>query len=151
MYKKIVVIVTPLLLLAISNICAQDPASGFYVLIENKTKCTNLVHTLSGEKIFCLPKDPVITESEFEQVGPIVLDKASGQKHFDLKLSAAGFEILKTLAGKLPDSQVALVIGGHVSGTYQSNGKVINRTLTIRGAIDSPDIIWMHDKIRKKN
>jgi hypothetical protein len=129
---------------------SQHTRTGFYMVIEDNSNCPNLAHTLTGEKMFCLPKDPVITQSEIENVGDVVSDKAKGQKFFDLRLSVAGFKTLTTLASKLPDSKVALVIGGHVSGIYECNGKINNRTLTVRGDFDSPDIEWMHEKVKKK-
>lgn len=130
---------------------SQHPPTGFYMVIDDKANCPNLVHTLTGEIIYCLPKDPIISESEFESIGDIVHDKTKGQQHFDLRLSPSGSKTLSALAAKLPDSKVALVIGGHVAGIYESKGKIINRTLAVRGNMDSPDIDWIHNKVKKKS
>ena len=141
------------LCLALSSIApgfSQHAPTGFYMVIADKNNCPNLVHTLTGETMYCLPKDPIITESEFEAVGDIIIDKPHKEKRFDLRLSAAGFKTLATLADKLPDSRVALVISGHVSGIYESKGQVLKRTVVVRGDISSPDIEWMHDKVVKK-
>lgn len=129
---------------------SQHPPTGFYIVIDDKANCPNLVHTLTGEEIYCLPKEPVITETEFESIGDIIHDKTKRQQHFDLRLSPAGLKTLTALAERLPDSRVALVIGGHVAGIYESRGKISNRTLAVRGNMDSPDIDWIHNRVKKK-
>jgi len=129
---------------------SQHTSTGFYVVIENNNNCPNLAHALTGEAMYCLPEDPVIPETEFEYIGDIEYNKSKGQKRFDLRLSPDGFKTLTTLASKLPDSKVALVIGGHVSGIYDSKGQIRNRTIIVWGSLDSPDIEWMHEKVKKK-
>ncbi len=129
---------------------AQHTPTGFYVVIGETNNCPNLAHSLTSEHIYCLPKEPIITESDFEAIGDVILDNTHREKRFDLRLSSEGFKTLTTLADKLPDSEVALVIGGHVSGIYESKGQLLKRTIVVRGDINSPDIEWMHDKVVKK-
>lgn len=139
-----------LLLLKIASGFSQHTSTGFYMVIEANSNCTNLAHALSGGGLYCLPEDPIIPESEFEYIGDIEYNRPKGQKRFDLRLSPNGFKTLATLASKLPESKVALVIGGHVSGIYDSKGQIHNRTIVVWGALDSPDIEWMHEKVKKK-
>ncbi len=149
MKNRLIFIVCFLLLKTFPGFSQHAP-TGFYMVIADKNNCPNMTHTLTGETIYCLPKDPIITESEFEAIGDIIIDKPHKEKRFDLRLSEAGFKTLSTLASKLPDAQVALVIGGHVSGIYESKGQFHKRTMVVRGDINSPDLDWIHDKVVKK-
>lgn len=126
---------------------AQAVSTGFFVLIEDKTGCTNLIASLSSGEKYCLPNDPVITSVEFESVSDIKYDKASRMKYINLKLSHEGFKILKTLIGRLPDSKLALVIDNKVVGIFDRKGKGLNRIMPIKG--DSPNLHWIHDKLQK--
>lgn len=126
---------------------SQKASSGFYIVIETKIGCTNLVPGLSRATTYCLPKEPVITSAEFETISDLKFDVQV--KFFNLKLSAEGFNILKTLAGRLPDSRMALVIDNKVAGIFESKGMIVNQTVPIRGTIDSQEIDWIHQKIKK--
>ncbi len=128
---------------------SQRASNGFYIVIETKIGCTNLVPGLSRATTYCLPKGPVITSAEFETVSDIKFDAAKQLKSFNLKLSPEGFKILKILAGRLPDSRMALVIDNTVAGIFESKGMIVNQTVPIRGAIDSHEIDWIYDKIKK--
>ncbi len=139
-----------LFLLAAYCVHAQTSPSGFYVVIQDKTGCLNLVEGLTGINIYCLPKAPVIPETEFESVTKVMYDKVNKVKYVDLTLTADGFKILKTLTSGLPDASLALVLQDRVVGIFDRVGKMLNRTIPISGAADAPQIDWIHDKLKKK-
>lgn len=124
----------------------SQTSTGFYIVIKSKASCDNIVSALTGPTTYCLPKGPVIPESEFEKVSDIAYDKAKQSKYIDLKLAAEGLKILKTLAGKLPDTHLALVIEGKVAGIFEIP-KHVNEVIPINGV--SPEIDWIHDKLKK--
>ena len=150
MIKNLSVIVTFLSFhfLGTHQTYSQKASSGFYIVIETKIGCTNLVPGLN-RATYCLPKEPVITSAEFETISDLKFDVPKQVKFFNLKLSTEGFKILKTLAGRLPDSRMALVIDNTVAGIFESKGMIVNQTVPIRGAIDSQEIDWIHQKIKK--
>ena len=138
-----------LLVVAHYSSLGQSAHTGFYVLIETKQNCENLLPALKGHEVYCLPKEPIIVKAEFEWISEIKYDPRKQSKYFYLKLSEEGFKILKTLAERLPNSKVALVVDGQVTGIFRSNGKVINRSMPINGKIDSAEVDWIHEKLGK--
>ena len=151
MIKNLSVIVTFLSFhfLGTHQTYSQKASSGFYIVIETKIGCTNLVPGLSRATTYCLPKEPIITSAEFETISDLKFDVPKQTKFFNLRLSAEGFKILKALAGRLPDSRMALVLDNTVAGIFESKGMIVNQTVPIRGAIDSQEIDWIHQKIKK--
>ena len=128
---------------------SQSATSGFYVIINSKVNCANEVNTLTGHGSFCLPNVPVITSDEFESIGEITRDRDRSIKYLELTLSQEGFTILRTLAGRLPDTRLALVVDNKVAGVFEGMSRYVNRILPISGPIDSNEIEWIHNKIGK--
>jgi hypothetical protein len=127
---------------------ASQDKTGFYVVIEEQTNCLNLVQSLSEVTQYCLPKEPVITSAEFESVSDIKFDKDRKTKYVTLKLTSDSFKTLKTLASRLPDARLALVVDDKVVGIFDKKGKTLNRSMPITG--DSPSIDWIYERLKKK-
>jgi len=146
-YSKSIPIVAFLLALVAFPVIAQE-RTGFYVVIEDQTNCSNLVQSLSDVTNYCLPKEPVITSAEFESVSAIKYDKGLKTKYVNLKLSSDGFKTLKALTSKLPDARIALMVDDKVVGIYDSKGKALTKMLPITG--QSPSIDWIYERLKKK-
>ena len=132
--------------LLLGQLAHGQSSAGFYVIMKSKAGCDNKVNAIIGTNTYCLPKNPVIPQTDFDQVSDVIYDKARQIKYVDLKLSQEGLKILKTLAGKLPDTHLALVIEGKVAGIFEIP-KQVNEIVPITGV--SPHIDWIHDKIKK--
>lgn len=148
-HPAVVLTIISFLFLFVCACPVQHAPTGFYVLIESKTNCTNLVHAFKGTDTYCLPDGPIIVNTEFESVSDIKIDKQKQVRYFNLKLSPEGFTILKTLSDRLPQSRLALVIDGLVAGIFESNGKLVNRILPINGGINAPEIDWIHYNLKR--
>jgi hypothetical protein len=129
---------------------AQQFPSGFYVIINSRKNCPNWLSSHVGPKTFCLPKEPVITEADFESVSEVRYDSFL-QKYILLKLTASGFKSLKFLTQRLPDSKLALVIDDQVAGVFDNVDKNISQTIPIKGGINAPEVLWIHDRLKKKS
>jgi hypothetical protein len=128
---------------------AQGSISGFYVLIKNKKNCPNRLSSHLGPKMYCLPKEPVITEADFESVGEIKYDKFF-QKYFVLRLTANGFKSLKFLTQRLSGSELALVIDNQVAGVFDNMDKNVQQSIPITGGVNAPEVQWIYDRLKKE-
>lgn len=137
-------------LVALPGYSQTTSSSGFFVIIKEKTGCANTLFALTGANSYCLPKEPVIPATEFESVTTIQNDLPKQMRYIDLRLTAAGFKILKSLIAKLPDASLALVIEDRVVGTFESVGRMVDQTIPISGAMDAPEIDWIYNKLKKK-
>jgi hypothetical protein len=131
---------------------SQRSISGFYVLINNKKNCPNRLTSHDGTKTYCLPTEPVITESDFESVSEVKYDSLLQQKYLMLKLTSNGLKSLKFLTQRLPDSKLALVINNQVAGVFDSVDKNLgnlSRTIAIRGGVNTPEVQWIYDWLKR--
>jgi len=130
---------------------AQQSPSGFYVIINSKKNCPNKVSSHIGSKMYCVPKEPVITEADFESVSNVKYDSFL-QKYILLKLTVSGFKSLKFITQRLPDSKLALVIDNEVAGVFDNVDKNVSRTIPISGGgINAPEVQWIYDRLKKKS
>jgi hypothetical protein len=128
---------------------SQSLPSGFYILLKNKKNCQGLLHSMDGVKSFCVPKEPVIAASDFEEISPVKYDSLRHIKTLTLKLTTEGFKSLKFLTQKLPDTRLALVVENKVAGVLDSQEALVSRTIPITAAWDRLDLEWIHDKLKK--
>ena len=130
---------------------AQQSPSGFYVIINSKKNCPNKVSSHVGSKMYCVPKEPVITEADFESVSNVKYDSFL-QKYILLKLTVSGFKSLKFITQRLPESKLALVIDNQVAGVFDNVDKNVSRTIPISGGgIHAPEVQWIYDRLKKKS
>jgi hypothetical protein len=134
---------------AVGRAPLQEPVSGFFFVIENKKNCPNRLGTHDGTKKFCLPKEPVITESDFESVSEVKYDSVRRQQYVLLNLTPNGLKSLKFLIQRLPESELALVIEDQVAGVFDYVDKNVGRTITITGGASAPDVQWISDRLKK--
>jgi len=129
--------------------CSQGSLSGFYVLIKSNKNCPNRLSSHDGTKTYCLPKEPVITESDFESVSEVRYDSLLRLKYILLNLTSNGLKSLKFLTQRLPDSKLALVIDDEVAGVFDNVDKNIARSIPISGGVNAPEVQWIHDRLKK--
>ena len=125
------------------------PVSGFYIVIKNKKNCPNRLGTHDGAKKYCLAKEPVIAESDFESVSEVRYDSLHRQQYILLSLTPNGLKSLKFLIQRLPESELALVIEDQVAGIFDYMDKNVGRTIPIRGGANAPDVQWISDRLKK--
>lgn len=128
---------------------SQGSVSGFYFTIKSKKNCPNLLSSHDGAKPYCLPKEPVITESDFESVSEVKYDDLRHQQYILLNLTPNGFKSLKFLIQRLPESELALVIDDQVAGVFDYVNKNVGRIIQIRGGANAPDVQWISDRLKK--
>jgi hypothetical protein len=150
MIRVVCPFVFAVLLLNPLDMFSQDSVSGFYVILQVRKNCPNIVSTIDGSKSYCLPTEPVIAESDFESISEIEYDSLLQLKYITLKLTLNGFKSLKFLAERLPDSKLVLVIEDRVAGIFDSVDKRMGRYIPIRAGINSPGIEWIHERLKKK-
>lgn len=150
MVHAICLIVLAGLFLDATHARSQDSTAGFYVIMKVKKNCPNPITTQDGTKTYCVPKEPVIDESDFESVSEIRFDSLLKQKYIMLKFTANGFKSFKFLVDRLPDSKLVLVIDNKVTGIFDNVGKnFVGRSIQIRGGINTPAIDWVYERLKK--
>ena len=133
----------------VSTAVAQDSPTGFFVTLESQRRCENKRWNLDNSKSFCLPREPLIADSEFESVGDVVLDTAQNVRYFIIRLSVDGYMALKLMSDKLPDSELALVVQGNVVGVFSTKMKVVSRNFPVYSDAGLVDLKWIHSRIRE--
>ena len=148
--KKALPLATAFFILCVGplRVYSQE-TTGFYVIMKYKKGCPHKLFTKDLTKPYCLTKEPIITENEFEEVSDVEYDSLLESNSLTLKLTMDGYKTLKVLTEKLPDTKLALVIDHTVAGIFDNANKVISRTLPIRGGIDGVEIEWIHSKLKK--
>ena len=151
MIKKISAILTInfFLFIIVTPAFCQISDVGFFLMIENKANCTHRVNALMGVTTYCLPDAPVIAKTDFEFVGDVKYNEKSNKEYINLRLSPVGFETLQTLAARLPNTKLALVIEDKVVGIFETLGNIVDPTIPVIGAKDSPEMQWIYEKVKK--
>ena len=139
----------PLLFLGPLFSYSQELVTGFYIVMPLNKKCPNKLRTLDGRQSFCLPKELIISELEFENVGEVKYDSVKEFTYLLIKLTVEGFKTLKVLTQKLPDADIALVVDGKVAGVFENPDLIVNRIVSILGGKDPAEIEWIHDKLKR--
>jgi hypothetical protein len=130
--------------------CFSQPANGFYFAIEDKRNCPSIIYSLDEKERFCITKEPIIRETEFESVSEIEYDLVRKSKIIKLQLTKKGFAMINKLNGQLPNKKLFLVVDNHLVGIFNETGQIVNRVLPIDGPIDSKQIDWLYDKLKKR-
>lgn len=131
------------------DLFAQEMETGFYIVMDSKKNCPNPVHGRNETLIYCLTKEPILTVSDFESVSDVKYDSLLELRYLLLRLTPGGYNTLKVLMEKLPDTRLALVIENTVAGTYNHPSKILSRSLPIRGGIDANEIDWIYSALKK--
>ena len=127
----------------------QKALNGFYILMENQSKCDHPFPVLHEKTTMCSTEKPIISDKDFVSVSEIMYDSTLFLKVIELKLSTEGFNVLRTLATRLPDSKIALVLDGKVTGIYKGSSGLISQSIPISGSINSNEVDWIYERLKK--
>jgi preprotein translocase subunit SecD len=129
--------------------CFSQQSNGFYFVIEDMRNCTNIIYTFDDKQRYCTTKEPILKDSEFEGISEIEYDLLRQSKFVKLQLSKKGFELLKKLTKQLPSKKLLLVVNNRVVGVFNGVNQVISRSIPISGPLDSQEIDWVYNQLRK--
>jgi len=127
--------------------CFSQDNTGFYIEIEKKTNCPQLVRTFDETLTFCVPKRPILDRTVFTSIGDIQVDAAKKRKYIDLHLNSKGMETLKTVVASLPNSNIILVVNDRVVGRLK-NKDIVGRFIRIDSDLVSQQIEWIHSHLK---
>ncbi|MFM9838572.1 MAG: hypothetical protein ACKVOQ_09935 [Cyclobacteriaceae bacterium] len=132
------------------TVCFSQTVNGFYFAIEDRRNCASIIYSLDEKERFCITKEPIIRDTEFESVSNIEYDQAGRSKFIKLRLTKRGFALINMLSGQLYNKKLFLVVGNHLVAIVKEAGQIVNCTVLISGPIDSKQIDWVHDKLKKR-
>jgi hypothetical protein len=129
--------------------CFSQQPTGFYFAIEDRRNCPYVIYAFDEKRKYCVTKEPIIKDTEFESVSEIEYDLARQSKFVNLQLTKKGFALIKKLASQLPNKKLLLVVNDRVVGTFDGMDQLVSRTVPISGPVDSKEIDWVYDKLKK--
>jgi preprotein translocase subunit SecD len=129
--------------------CFSQQSTGFYFAIEDRRNCSNIIYSFDEKQKYCVTKEPILSDREFESISEIEFDPLRQSKCVNLQLTKKGFDLIQKLTKQLPNKKLLLVVGNRVVGTFNGVGKIASRRLPISGSMDSQVVDWVHDKLSK--
>jgi hypothetical protein len=131
-----------LLLIILTDFSNSLSQTGFYFELKSEENCNHVVHSFDLKIEHCVAKAPVVGIKDFEFVGAISYDSRSQTKSINIRLSAKALKTLNTLAQKLPNQKLLLVVKQRVVGSFDNMG------LNINGNINSGEIDWLAENLK---
>jgi hypothetical protein len=139
MIKTAVVILSLFIVLP----CLGQGDTGFYIEMDKKISCPQLLKDFNGTQTFCITKKPVLDKTVFISTSEIQIDPNTKRKYIDLFLSVEGMNTLKRLVDSLPNASIILVIDNEVIGRL-TNKDLLGRFIRIDSDLRSQLIEWIH-------
>lgn len=123
---------------------------GIYLTINQDLElCDHKMKLLNAETVYCISEEPIMELDSFEKVTGMEYDSLLEMRKFLIILTPKGKKYVKTIAAKLPDHQLALVVNGILVSTIDLDGFYSGRTIVIWDQFDSQSMDWIHRSLVK--
>jgi hypothetical protein len=122
--------------------------TGFFLLMDKSSKCTNTALSMDKKTEYCITPEPIIEEKEFSIASNISFNLSHTEKYFNLKLTNKALSVWKLLARNMSDKLV-FVVDGRAVGFF-SGGKIAGQIISISGKGDTNDIDWVYEKLKAR-
>jgi hypothetical protein len=118
---------------------------GIYLTISQDLElCDHKMKLLNAETVYCISEEPIIELDSFEKVTDMAYDSLFEMRKFRIILTPKGAKYVNTIAAKLPDHKLALVVNGILVSTIDLEGIYSVRTIVIWDQFDSQSMVWIH-------
>ena len=111
--------------------------------------CDHKMKLLNAESVFCLSQEPIIEPDSFQSVGKITFDSVYNTRRFKITLTPKGAKRVNTIAAKLPDHKLAVVVDGVLVSVLNLDGIYNARVIVIWDEFDSHSMDWIHKSLNK--
>ena len=118
---------------------------GIYLTINLDLElCDHKMKLLNAESMYCILEEPIIEFDSFEKVTEMVYDSLFEMRNFRIILTPKGAKYVNTIAAKLPNQKLALVVNGILVSIIDLYGIYNARTIVIWDQFDSQSMDWIH-------
>lgn len=137
-------LLTIILLIGCQVIIGQAKPGIYLTINQDLELCDHKMKLLNAETVYCISEEPILELDSFEKVTDLAYDSLLEMRKFLIVLTPKGKKYVKTIAAKLPDHQLALVVNGILVSTIDLDGFYSGRTIVIWDQFDSQSMIWIH-------
>jgi len=118
---------------------------GIYLTINLDLElCDHKMKLLNAESMYCILEEPIIEFDSFEKVTEMAYDSLFEMRNFRIILTPKGAKYVNTIAAKLPNQKLALVVNGILVSIIDLYGIYNARTIVIWDQFDSQSMDWIH-------
>ena len=133
-----------LLLLAGQSVISQSKPGLYLTMDFDLEYCDNKMKLINADSVYCLSQEPIIEFDSFERVDELVYDSLFQMRRFRIVLTQKGQDYISTLAQKLPNNDLGLVVNGILVSIIDLDGIYHPRTIVIWDRNDSQAMEWVH-------
>ena len=139
------------ILFMVGGLLAHGQAKpGIYLTMNMELDlCYHKIKLLNSPEVYCISGEPILEVDAFEKVDEIVYDSLFDMRKFRIVLTKKGTDYVSTLAAKLPDHDLALVVNGILVSVIELEGISRARTIIIWDKSDSQAMYWVHRSLVK--
>jgi hypothetical protein len=111
--------------------------------------CDRKIKLLNTETVYCLTGQPILEFDSFERVDELVYDSLFEMRKFRIFLTNKGADYVNTVAAKLPDHKLALVVNGILVSVIDLDGIYHAGYIIVWDFSDSQAMEWIHRSLVK--
>lgn len=128
---------------ALEVVAQSNP--GMYLTMDLELEiCDHKLKLLNTEEVYCLSEEPIIKFDLLEKVEEMVYDSLFEMRKFRIVMTTKGANYISTVAKKLPDLQIGLVVNGILVSIIDLEGIYNARSIIIWDYNDSQAMDWVH-------
>lgn len=118
---------------------------GIYIAMNLELDlCHHKIKLINSETLICLSEEPILELKAFEKVDELTYDSLYQMRKFRIVLTQKGADYLRTIATKLPDYNIALVVNGILVSVIDLDETTYTRSIIIWDFSDNQAIKWVH-------
>ena len=136
--------------LLISSIATAQSKPGVYMTMDfDLDLCEHQLKLVNTEELYCPSSEPIMEFDLFEKVEEIVYDTIFEMRRFRIVLTLKGRDYISTIARKLPDHDLGLVINSVLVSVIDLDGIYYPGSIIIWDKNDSQAMEWLHRSLVK--
>lgn len=140
-----------IMLLNVTDLACAQARTGIYLTThDDEETCENKFKLLNENRIYCLLQEPVLEPDSFESISAIVYDSLYNMRQFKIRLTPLGAKQINSIAEKLPQYKLGIVVDGILISALNLDGIYQARTIVIWDEFDSHSMDWIHKSLSKQ-
>ena len=128
-----------------SALVTAQSKPGLYLTMDIDLElCDHTLKLINTESLYCLSGEPAVDVDLFDKVEELVYDSVVQMRRFRIVLTTKGQDFIGTLARKLPDHSLGLVVNGILVSVIELEGVFHPKVIVIWDKNDSQAMEWLH-------
>jgi hypothetical protein len=137
--------VITLFLVFTNGLVSAQSTPGLYLTMDLDLElCDHKMKLINTEALYCLSGEPAVEVNLFDRVEELVYDSTVQMRKFRIVLTKKGSDFIGTLASKLPDHALGLVVNGILVSVIELEGVNYPGIIVIWDQNDSQAMEWLH-------